>query len=224
METIDTKELRKEKIRAAKTELILDAALQILSQKGYHETRLEDIAEKAGFSKSALYRYYKDKDEIFFNIAVRERNKIIDKLETEPYRISENKHISNNLRSVVNLIFEIFGENFSFILALNSFQVIALVNALRQQATLMKIEKEFLTSESKFAEIIIRLFNNARSKGEISTPLDSEVLFEFFQGLLFSKVKVWHEQKKVGNIKKEVDEILVFLADGLGYGKQKFHV
>src|SRR5690554_8047097 len=41
---------------------------QILSQKGYHETRLEDIAEKAGFSKSALYRYYKDKDEIFFNI------------------------------------------------------------------------------------------------------------------------------------------------------------
>lgn len=217
MENIDSKELRKEKIRTAKTEHILDAAIQVLSRKGYYETRLEDIAQRAGFSKSALYRYYKDKDEIFFNIAVRERNKIIYKLTTDPYSLNENKHISENLRSLMNVIFETFGKNFPFILTLNSFQVIALANALKQQCTLMKIEKEFLTSESKFAEIVIRLFDKAKEKGEITSPLDSEILFDFFQGLLFSIIKKWYEQKKAGNIKEAVDKLLVFLAGGLGY-------
>jgi len=57
MEELDCKEKRKQLVRDTKTSLILDAALEVLSQKGYYETRLEDIAEKAGFSKSALYRY-----------------------------------------------------------------------------------------------------------------------------------------------------------------------
>lgn len=218
MDEMDCKKMRKQKIRDAKTGLILDAALEVLSQKGYYETRLEDIAEKAGFSKSALYRYYKDKDEIFFTIAVRERNKVIDMLTKDPgCRLSPENHISVNLRHFLTAAFTAWGKNFSFILALNSFQVFSLVDHLEGQDELEEIEKDFLTGEDRLSDLMTELFDTARGKGEIATELNSELLFDFFQGLIFTKIKKWHQRKKMGNIDEAVDQIVTFLAKGFGY-------
>jgi AcrR family transcriptional regulator len=46
-------------------ERIVEAALEVFSRKGYHEARMEDIAEKLGVSKRTLYLYYKNKEELF---------------------------------------------------------------------------------------------------------------------------------------------------------------
>lgn len=217
MNDLDCKEQRKQIIRDTKANLILDAALEVLCQKGYYETRLEDIAEKAGFSKSALYRYYKDKDEIFFTIIVRERNKVIDKLLIDPeYCLSNNNHINENLRRLLTVVFTVWGQNFAFILTLNSFQVFALINQLQNQSKLLKIEEDFLISENKLAEITKDMFDNARKKGEITTPLSTGFIIDFFHAVIFTKIKKWHQEKSMENITEAVDEILVFLSRGLG--------
>lgn len=221
MSEMNSKEQRKKKVREAKTNLILDAALEVLSQKGYHETRLEDIAEKAGFSKSALYRYYKDKDEIFLTIAVREKTKVFEKLSTDRYRLSKENHISENLHRLLTVSFTAWGENISFILTMNSFQVIVLANVLQKQSKLMNIEKAFLSGESEMAETVIKMFDDAKDKQEITSSLDSKVLFEFYQGLILSRVKRWHQKKKMEDIENAIDEILSFLSEGLGVRKQR---
>lgn len=217
MNNIDSKEYRKERIRAAKSELILDAALEILSQKGYYETRLEDIAEKAGFSKSALYRYYKDKDELFLNIVIREKNRIITRFGDYTEKISKEKHISENLRFILIGFFEILKENFSIILTLDLFQFFTWANTLKQQIPIEEIEDEFITHESKFSQIITQILNYAKEKGEISPSLNSDILFEFFTGIVLSEVKIWRRRKKVGNIEQRTEEILQFLSGGIGY-------
>src|SRR5215470_20373145 len=43
---------------------ILEAALAVFARLGFQQTRMDDIAEKAGLSKGALYLYYKSKDAI----------------------------------------------------------------------------------------------------------------------------------------------------------------
>lgn len=213
---VDSREIRKQKVRDAKTKLILDAALEVLSQKGYFETRLEDIAEKAGFSKSALYRYYKDKEEIFFTIAAQEKNKVLSKLATGPYSLSKENHIIENLRRMLTVSFTAWGDNFAFILALDSFQVVAMINEIQKQGGLLNVEKEFLFGESEMCKTVIEMFDNAKEKKEITTSLDSSVLFEFYQGLIISRVKKWHQQKEMEDIPHAVDEITLFLSNGLG--------
>ena len=220
MSEMDVREFRKQTVRDAKTKLILDAALKVLSQKGYNETRLEDIAEEAGFSKSALYRYYKDKDDIFFSIAVRERNKVFEKLSTDTYRLSKENHIDENLRRLLTVTFSAWGSNLSFLLAMNSFQVIVLVNTLQKQGKLLKVEEAFLSGENEMAKMVIEMFDTAKEKKEITSNLDSRVLFEFYQGLVLSRIKKWHQEKKVENIGTAIDEILCFLKEGVGWKEQ----
>ncbi|MFQ6045671.1 MAG: TetR/AcrR family transcriptional regulator [Gemmatimonadales bacterium] len=45
---------------------ILHAAFQTFREKGYHRTTLEDIAERLGVRKTALYHYFPDKESILF--------------------------------------------------------------------------------------------------------------------------------------------------------------
>ncbi len=83
---LNPREAKDQLVRDAKSNLILDAALKTFAEKGYHETRLDDIAAAAGFSKASLYNYYEDKEEIFLHILIRMHEKILEVLKTRNKR------------------------------------------------------------------------------------------------------------------------------------------
>lgn len=41
---------------------ILDAAMETFTEKGFHKTRMSDIAESSGLSKGSIYWYFESKD------------------------------------------------------------------------------------------------------------------------------------------------------------------
>lgn len=60
--------MAKAKQRRAPTERpgeIIDAALALFVEKGFAATRLDDVAERAGLSKAAIYLYFADKTALF---------------------------------------------------------------------------------------------------------------------------------------------------------------
>jgi AcrR family transcriptional regulator len=55
------RELQREERRGQ----ILDAALTVFSQKGYHATNVSDVAAQAGVSQGTIYWYFESKEELF---------------------------------------------------------------------------------------------------------------------------------------------------------------
>jgi TetR/AcrR family fatty acid metabolism transcriptional regulator len=49
---------------ADKRRHLLDAAVRVFARKGYHASRVGDIAEEAGVAHGLLYHYFKSKDEV----------------------------------------------------------------------------------------------------------------------------------------------------------------
>ena len=47
-----------------KRRLILDAAVRVFARKGFHTSRVGDIAEEAGVAHGLLYHYFSSKDEV----------------------------------------------------------------------------------------------------------------------------------------------------------------
>ncbi len=47
---------------------IIETGAQVFLEKGYHRTKMEDIAEKLGVSKGAIYQYFTSKDQLFFDV------------------------------------------------------------------------------------------------------------------------------------------------------------
>src|SRR4051812_7504633 len=59
---------KRERTRAA----LLDAALALTRERGLEQTTLQDVAERAGMSTGAIYGNFKNRDELFMALAVRQ--------------------------------------------------------------------------------------------------------------------------------------------------------
>ena len=56
---------RKAREKRARQKLILHAAQEVFLSKGFEQTTIEDIADKAELSKGALYLYFKSKEDLY---------------------------------------------------------------------------------------------------------------------------------------------------------------
>lgn len=63
---------------ARKKEEILQSALIVLAQKGYHGTTMEDIASHLFMTKGSLYYYFKNKQELVYESQIKLLNKSIE--------------------------------------------------------------------------------------------------------------------------------------------------
>src|SRR6201993_2304889 len=64
--------------RAVREQQMLDAAVQMFSVNGYHETSMDAIAAEAEISKPMLYLYYGSKEELFGACLNRELTRFIE--------------------------------------------------------------------------------------------------------------------------------------------------
>jgi len=59
---------RREREKLAHRQAILDAAVRLFSEKGYFNTTLDEVAQRAEFSKGTLYLYFSSKEDMLFTI------------------------------------------------------------------------------------------------------------------------------------------------------------
>jgi AcrR family transcriptional regulator len=89
-------------------EKILDAALEVFSEKGYHTATVDEIAERAGVGKGTLYRYFANK-ETLFNELVRLR---LEELERSANAVLDGQDdVLTMITKYLRIYFEFFDRN-----------------------------------------------------------------------------------------------------------------
>lgn len=54
--------------RADKHDLILDAAIAVFAEKGFHHARISDVARRANVADGTIYLYFRNKDDLLLSI------------------------------------------------------------------------------------------------------------------------------------------------------------
>lgn len=80
-----------------KQNLLLDAAIKLFSQGGYHEVTISEIASRANVSDGILYQYFQNKEDLLFSIASR-------KIAEDINGLDEVFNIKNPLRKLRRFI------------------------------------------------------------------------------------------------------------------------
>jgi TetR/AcrR family transcriptional regulator, fatty acid metabolism regulator protein len=65
-----------------KRRLILDAAVRVFAHKGFHTSRVGDIAEEAGVAHGLLYHYFSSKDEVLETIFRENWGVLVERIQT----------------------------------------------------------------------------------------------------------------------------------------------
>ena len=77
--TTSLRERRKQLLR----EDILEAARELLSEKGYAAMSMDELASQVGISKPTLYTYFPNKDDLVVQTAVREMERFLALIESD---------------------------------------------------------------------------------------------------------------------------------------------
>ena len=70
-------------IRESRKNLIMDTALELFANNGYHATSISIIAQKAGISKGLLYNYFKSKEKLLIEILSSGLREFTDELDLD---------------------------------------------------------------------------------------------------------------------------------------------
>ncbi len=104
-----------------KKEKILIASMKVFAKYGYHKTTLDDIANQLNIKKNSLYYYFPNKESIFNEIIIAQRQNLIETLQKEIKKHGSTEHklksflkkliyYSSERASLYSISFEVFKE------------------------------------------------------------------------------------------------------------------
>ena len=80
----EIKMTRKEREFVARKKDILEAATSLFAKNGYHGTTMSEIAKEAEFSTGSLYNFFKNKEELYFNLLLEKINALKNEVDPIP--------------------------------------------------------------------------------------------------------------------------------------------
>lgn len=100
-------EVQFEEIRESRRKQIMDAALELFSEHGFHQVSINQIAKEAGISKGLMYNYFESKDELIKTIIYKGIDEMLDNLDPDHDGILEHHELIN----YIHLTFESVRKN-----------------------------------------------------------------------------------------------------------------
>lgn len=141
---------------------IVDAAWELFEQKGYENTTVNEIIEKANTSKGGFYYHFKAKDDLL--------NSLYTIFDNEYESFYEN--MDKNLNSLIQL--EQLSQYVSYFIERNvSFELLA---ALYQSQLAHKRQDCFLSPERYYMKLVKKIITEGQKKGEIRDDIDVDEL------------------------------------------------
>lgn len=188
----------KEAQREARTALILQAAYDVLTEKGYYDASMDEIAARVGISKGTLYLHFKSKEDLIFMLIEQETGKFLSLIDQI---ITEAISVRDRLEHILLESYKSIQSGRQFLLALRSIGL---------NKGLIKDRLEEQVSMAGLMERLTNLFEEGKASGELDATIPTAIMVSIFLGLmeLYSNDQAELNQLSPENLLKSVSHLL----------------
>lgn len=178
----------------SKFERILNAAIEVIGQKGYHEAKIKDISDVAGVAEGTIYNYFTNKKDLLVSIF---KVKLEDYTKLANSELEKTDNPIEKLKILINYHFRFMCENPSLA---QVFQVQLRKNDPDIREKLKKDLKNYFT-------IIDNVILEGVKKGSFRKDINVQLAREMFFGTLNEVVISWLFSKRKWNIYQYNEEL-----------------
>src|SRR5262245_2223556 len=156
----------------ARRDQILQAARSCFVDRGYHPTRMEDIASAAGLSKGGVYFHFQSKQEVFDALVQEEFDSSMQMLKSVT---DSNAPVAEKMQ----ILGKFFLESFSSNADAPRFFIVMGEMGLRDE----KLAAKLLEMQSAFIDQVAKLIDQGVAEGMLK-PVDSRAIAALLKALL----------------------------------------
>ena len=186
---------------------ILQAAMALFMDKGFQNTKMEDIAIDAGVGKGTLYEYFENKQDIFDEACIEYVNVIIDNI----------RYVSNMDDTFNNKLLILFNGKLKME---SDFDDMSIDNILSSKNIISEETiKKIILKISEMYGLICDIIDQGKEEGVVKKSIKSEITACMIMGTMGEYLRLISHKKE--NEIKDDDVIFDLLYNGFAVKKHQ---
>jgi len=168
----------KEKQRQEREELILQAAEEVLMEKGYYETSIDEIAARVGIAKGTVYLHFPGKEDLVIAILERNAQAVVELVEATSASAGTNRE---KLGAILQVMYSGFFDP-------RRSQLMQLPYTVMNSPELRRVfveKKGCMRGKWDYLEVLITsILEDGKAEGEFDKTIPTPVMISAFFSLL----------------------------------------
>lgn len=181
---------------------IIEAAVEVIAENGFHASQVSKIAKKANVADGTIYLYFKNKEDILISVF---REKMGSFVGITRGAIQGQSSASEKLQTFIHMHYHQ--------LASNPNLAIVTQLELRQSKTELRIEINNILKD--YLQIIDDILEQGIQDGEIRDDINPQTMRQMIFGTLDETVTTWVMKLQKYSLTNETSEIHRLLTKGL---------
>ena len=181
---------------------IIDAALEVFAEKGFHNATIAEIARKAHVSEATVYEYCGSKEDLLFSIPEEITRSSVERVESI---LPFVKGAENRLRAVVYGYYQVYRDN-------PQYSSLVLLD--------LKHNRKFMQTEGyhmvrKAAGILLGVIKEGIESGEFRSDIGPQLVRSMVLGTIEHVFFRWHLMERQEELPDFVDRVMDIIMGGI---------
>ncbi|MCY8484133.1 TetR/AcrR family transcriptional regulator [Bacillus atrophaeus] len=180
---------------------IIDAAVEVIAENGYHQSQVSKIAKQAGVADGTIYLYFKNKEDILISLFKEKMGQFIERMEEE---IKEKQTAKEKLALVITKHFSLLADD----------RHLAIVTQLELRQSNLELRQKINDILKGYLNILESILTEGIESGEFKENLDIRLARQMVFGTIDETVTTWVMNDQKYDLTSLADKVLDLLVFG----------
>jgi AcrR family transcriptional regulator len=160
--------------RQATRDRVLEAASAVFAERGFHGASVEDICERAGFTRGAFYSNFASKDDLVLELSSRQAGTLVERIRTAAAR--EDASAEELLRDVFAALSDDARRKDRWLVLTTEFTL----HAIREPGA----RRAWAAQQRRIREALVTVVDEAVSRRGLTLPMPTELFVRVAMALV----------------------------------------
>ncbi|MEI3612614.1 TetR/AcrR family transcriptional regulator [Pseudogracilibacillus sp. SO30301A] len=180
---------------------IIDAAVIVIAENGYHASQVSKIAKQANVADGTIYLYFKNKEDILISVFKEKMGHFIEMIDNAT---SEQKSASDKLLTLINMHYKLLSES----------PHLAIVTQLELRQSKPELRKEINKVLKSYLTVMDEIIQQGIEENEIRKDMNPQIIRQMIFGTLDETVTTWLMKSQHYSLLDQAEEVHELLTKG----------
>ena len=181
---------------------ILDAAVEVIAENGYHSSQVSKIAKEAGVADGTIYLYFDNKEDILISLFQEKMGQFIEKIEDA---IQSEQDADKRLYTLIEMHLQQLTEN----------PKLAIVTQLELRQSNKHLRLKINAVLKRYLQIIDDVLKDGMEKGIFHDHLNIRLVRQMIFGTIDEVVTNWVMKEQKYDLMTQAKDVHFIISNGL---------